>query len=181
MAYPTGGFLQENHHACAGCVRRDKCRAIYRNPFRDAVLLPARNMTRGRLGWRPLSFEHVAQRGPVCPRIWQVHFPTSSARAPRRGALANPAARQPAGAGCARGSKWQVPWRARAGPRFTKTERPRSANLLQMPRGLMCKPRRGGREKGGLAPSSRGIDRSLQPLPVAAIAGAVLYGVWQVQ
>ena len=30
---------------------------------------------------------------------------------------------------------------AGAGPLITKTERPRSANLLQMPRGLMCNMR----------------------------------------
>src|SRR5258708_21535297 len=47
---------------------------------------------------------------------------------------------------------------------ITKTERPRSANLLQMPRGLMCKLRQRGRDYGGPA-GSRGIDPSLQPLP----------------
>ena len=60
-------------------------------------------------------------------------------------------------------------------PSITKTERPRSANLPQMPRGLMCKLRRRGPDYGGPA-GSRGIDPSLQPLPFAAIAGAVLYG-----
>ena len=45
---------------------------------------------------------------------------------------------------------------------ITKTERPRSANLLQMPRGLMCKLRQRGRDYGGPA-GSRGIDPSLQP------------------
>lgn len=50
-------------------------------------------------------------------------------------------------------------------PPITKTERPRSANLLQMPRGLMCKLRQCGREYGGPA-GSRGIDPSLQPLPL---------------
>jgi hypothetical protein len=44
---------------------------------------------------------------------------------------------------------------------ITKTERPRSANLLQMPRGLMCKPRQGGRSCGGPHPAgSRRIDPS---------------------
>ena len=56
-------------------------------------------------------------------------------------------------------------------PSITKTERPRLANLLQMPRGLMCKLRQRGRDYGGPA-GSRGIDPSLQPLP----SGAVLYG-----
>jgi hypothetical protein len=46
-----------------------------------------------------------------------------------------------------------------------KTERPRSANLLQMPRGLMCKLRQRGRDCGGPA-GSRGIVASLQPLPL---------------
>jgi hypothetical protein len=49
-------------------------------------------------------------------------------------------------------------------PSITKTERPRSANLLQMPRGLMCKLRQRGRDYGGPA-GSRRIDPSLQPLP----------------
>jgi hypothetical protein len=46
-------------------------------------------------------------------------------------------------------------------------ERLRSANLLQTPRGPMCKLRQRGQEYGG--PGSRGIDPSLQPF--AAIAG----------
>jgi hypothetical protein len=58
---------------------------------------------------------------------------------------------------------------------ITKTERLRSANLLQTPRGPMCKPRQCGQEYGGPA-GRRGIDPSLQPLPFAAIAGAVPYG-----
>ena len=50
---------------------------------------------------------------------------------------------------------------------ITKTERPRSANLLQMPRGLMCKLRQRGRDYGGHRPAgSPGIDPSLQPLPL---------------
>ncbi len=49
-------------------------------------------------------------------------------------------------------------------PSITKTERPRSANLLQMPRGPMCKLRQRGRGYGGPA-ESRGIDPSLQPPP----------------
>jgi hypothetical protein len=64
--------------------------------------------------------------------------------------------------------------RPRGRPSITKTERPRSANLLQMPRGQMCKLRQRGRDYGGRA-GSRGIDPSLQPLPFAAIAGAALY------
>jgi hypothetical protein len=47
-----------------------------------------------------------------------------------------------------------------------KTERPRSANLLQMPRGLMCKLRQRGRDYRGPA-GSRGIDPSLQPFPLS--------------
>jgi hypothetical protein len=47
-------------------------------------------------------------------------------------------------------------------PSIMKTERPRSANLLQMPRGLMCKLRQRGREYGSPA-GSRGIDPPLQP------------------
>ena len=44
---------------------------------------------------------------------------------------------------------------------ITKTERRRSANLLQMPRGLMCKLRQGGRRCGGPHPAgSRRIDPS---------------------
>ena len=39
----------------------------------------------------------------------------------------------------------------------------------------MCKLRQRGRDFGGRA-GSRGIDPSLQPLPIAAIAGAALYG-----
>ena len=61
-------------------------------------------------------------------------------------------------------------------PSITKTERPRSANLLQMPRGLMCKLRQRGRDYGGPA-GSRGIDPSLQPSPLSSnLLGAVLYG-----
>ena len=47
-------------------------------------------------------------------------------------------------------------------PSITKTERPRSANLLQMPRSLMCKPRQRGPDYAG---QSRRIDPSLQPVP----------------
>jgi hypothetical protein len=60
-------------------------------------------------------------------------------------------------------------------PSITETERLRSANLLQTPRGPLCKLRQRGREYGGPA-GSRGIGPSLQPTPFAAIAGAVLYG-----
>jgi hypothetical protein len=63
----------------------------------------------------------------------------------------------------------------RGRPSITKTERPRSANLLQMPKGPMCKLRQRGRGYGGPA-GSRRIDPSLQSPPCAAIAGAVLYG-----
>jgi hypothetical protein len=62
MAYGQEG-LAGDPHACASCVRRDKCCVICRNPFNDAVLLPARNMTRGRLSWRPLCirpYHHIA-------------------------------------------------------------------------------------------------------------------------
>jgi hypothetical protein len=48
---------------------------------------------------------------------------------------------------------------------ITKTQRPRAANLLQMPKGLMCKLRQRGRDFGGRA-GSRGIDPSLQPPPI---------------
>jgi Protein of unknown function (DUF2721) len=64
-----------------------------------------------------------------------------------------------------RGGSPYCTWARMGQARFTKTEKPRSANLRQMPRGLMCKPRQCGREYGGLAASPRGIDRSLQPLP----------------
>jgi hypothetical protein len=50
-------------------------------------------------------------------------------------------------------------------PSITKTERPRSANLLRMPTGLMCKLRQRGRGSGGRPAGSRGIDASLQPHP----------------
>ena len=50
---------------------------------------------------------------------------------------------------------------------ITKTERPRSANLLQMPKGLMCKLRQRGRDFRGRA-GSRGIDPSLQPPPICS-------------
>jgi hypothetical protein len=56
---------------------------------------------------------------------------------------------------------------------ITKTERLRSANLLQTPRGPMCKLRQRGLECGGQGP--RAIDPLLQPLPFAAIAEAVPY------
>ena len=49
-------------------------------------------------------------------------------------------------------------------PSITKTERRRSASLLQMPTGLTCKLRPRGRGCGGPA-GSRGIDPSLQPPP----------------
>jgi hypothetical protein len=63
-------------------------------------------------------------------------------------------------------AKGPVPKFDRTGrPSITKTERPRSANQLQMPRGLMCKLRQRGREYGGPA-GSRGIDPSLQPFPL---------------
>jgi hypothetical protein len=52
-------------------------------------------------------------------------------------------------------------------PSITKTERRRSANLLQMPRGLMCKLRQRGRSYGGPV-GSRGIDPSLRPPPAVA-------------
>src|SRR5882757_3231287 len=55
-------------------------------------------------------------------------------------------------------------------PSITKTERPRSANLLQMPRGLMCKLRQRGRNYGGPA-GSRGIDPSMQPPPAQQLLG----------
>src|ERR1700722_3585031 len=61
---------------------------------------------------------------------------------------------------------------------ITKTERPRSANLLQMSRGLMCKLRLRGRDYGGPGPAaSRGIDPSLQPVP--AVAASPLRQNWQ--
>ena len=47
-------------------------------------------------------------------------------------------------------------------PSITKTERRRSANLLQTPRGLMCKLRQRGRGYAGRPAGSRGIDPSLQ-------------------
>ena len=40
----------------------------------------------------------------------------------------------------------------------------------------MCKLRQRGQGYGGRPAESRGIDPSLQPLPFAAITGAVLYG-----
>ena len=49
-------------------------------------------------------------------------------------------------------------------PSITKTERPRSANLPQMPRGLMCRLRPRGRGYGGPA-GFRWIDPPLQPPP----------------
>jgi hypothetical protein len=49
---------------------------------------------------------------------------------------------------------------------ITKTERPQSANLLQMTRGLRYKLRQRGRGYEGPDPAgSRGIDPSLQPPP----------------
>jgi hypothetical protein len=49
---------------------------------------------------------------------------------------------------------------------ITKTERCRSANLLQMTRGLMCKLRQRAQGYGGRRPAgSRRIDPSLQPPP----------------
>src|SRR5712672_1477890 len=56
-------------------------------------------------------------------------------------------------------------------PSITKTERRRSANLQQMPRGLMCKLRQRGRCYGSPA-ASRGIDPSLQPPPWRAYMGS---------
>jgi hypothetical protein len=50
-------------------------------------------------------------------------------------------------------------------PSITKTERPRSASLLQMPRGLTCNLRQREREYGGPA-GSLGIDPPLQPSPL---------------
>jgi hypothetical protein len=79
--------------------------------------------------------------------------------------------------GCARYSRRQSASDQRSGrsgivksvagtPAITKTERLRSASLLQTPRGLMCKLRQCGREYAGPAESSRGIDPSSQPLPL---------------
>src|SRR6266850_5986826 len=52
-------------------------------------------------------------------------------------------------------------------PSITKTERCRSANLLQMTRGLMCKLRQRGQGHACRRPAgSRGIDPSLQPPPL---------------
>ena len=47
-----------------------------------------------------------------------------------------------------------------------KTGTPRSANLPQMPRGLVCKLRQRGQGYGGRPAGSRGIDPSLQLLPL---------------
>jgi hypothetical protein len=55
----------------------------------------------------------------------------------------------------------------------SRSRKQKAANLLQTLRGPMCKLTQRGREYEG--PDSRGIDPSLQPLPFAAIAGAVLY------
>ena len=59
-------------------------------------------------------------------------------------------------------------------PSITKTERRRSANLLQTPRGLMCKLRQRGQGYGDRPAGSRGIDPSFQPPPAVA---ARLWGV----
>jgi hypothetical protein len=62
-------------------------------------------------------------------------------------------------------------------PSITRTERPRSANLLQMPRVLMCKLRRRGRDyEGHRHTGYPGIDPSLQPLPLRSNCWAAIYG-----
>jgi hypothetical protein len=53
-------------------------------------------------------------------------------------------------------------------PSLTKTERRRSAILLQMPRGLMCSLRQGGQGYGGRPPISCGVDPSLHPAHAVA-------------
>jgi hypothetical protein len=59
--------------------------------------------------------------------------------------------------------------------RLRKQKRPRSANLLQMPRGLMCKRRQRGRGYGGPGPEgSRGIDPSFAAAPLRAVAASPL-------
>jgi hypothetical protein len=69
----------------------------------------------------------------------------------------------------------EVIWPAVKGRPF-KTERPQSANLLQMPKGLVYKLRQRGRGYGGPA-ESHGIDPSLQPPP--AVAASPLRKNWQ--
>ena len=61
--------------------------------------------------------------------------------------------------------KRQSKKRPYGGDLITKTERPRSANLLQMPRGLMCKLIQRGQEYGGLA-GYRGIDPTFAAAPL---------------
>ena len=53
-------------------------------------------------------------------------------------------------------------------PSITNTERCQSANLLQMPKGLMCKLRQRGQGYAGRPAGSRGFDPSLQPPPAVA-------------
>src|SRR5258707_11793950 len=65
--------------------------------------------------------------------------------------------------------------RAGRAPSITKTESPRPANLLQMPRGLMCKLRQRGRGYGGPA-GSRRIDPSLPPPAQQLLGPSFMHG-----
>src|SRR5258705_2158616 len=58
---------------------------------------------------------------------------------------------------------------------ITKTERPRSANLLQMPRGPMCKLTQRARGYGGPAGYHR-TERSLQSSPAQQLLGPPSHG-----
>ena len=67
--------------------------------------------------------------------------------------------------GAGRGKKFMPARVCGRAPSITKIERRRSANLLRMPTGLMCKLIQRGRGSGGRPAGSRGIDASLQPHP----------------
>ena len=69
-----------------------------------------------------------------------------------------------------RGGRAHQKNRRQGRPSITKTERPRSAILPQMPRGLMCKLRQRGRGYGGPA-GPRRIDPSCSRSPAQQLLG----------
>src|SRR3981189_3024515 len=65
---------------------------------------------------------------------------------------------------------------------LTNTDRRRSATLLQMPRGLMCKLRQRGQGYGGPGPAgARGIDPTLQPPPAVAARLRGKKAIWRLR
>jgi hypothetical protein len=109
-------------------------------------------------------FEGLCQERPGTNWMW-----VSAPPMPINSALPVAPIQNADGPSC-NGKRGQYQFDRTGRPSITKTERPRSASLLQMPRGLTCNLRQREREYGGPA-GSLGIVP-----PFAAVAGAVLHG-----